>query len=71
MMLKLKSLIRKVFEWKYARFLIVGVSGTLISMSILYVLTEYLHIYYLISFIIGTIAGSINNYLWSKHWVFK
>ena len=68
---KLEALIRKVLEWKYLRFLIVGTIGTLISMSILYTLTEYLHIYYIISFIAGTIAGSVNNYLLSKYWVFK
>lgn len=67
----LKEIVRSVLEWRYARFLIVGTIGTLLSMAILYSLTEYLHIYYLLSFIVGTIAGSINNYLLSKHWVFK
>lgn len=71
MIKKLRNLIEKVLEWKYLRFLIVGTSGTLISMAILYTLTEYFHVYYILSFIVGTIAGSINNYLLSKHWVFK
>lgn len=61
----------KILGWKYGRFLIVGTIGTLIGMSVLYVLTEYFHVYYLLSFIVGTILGSINNYLLSKHWVFK
>lgn len=65
------QIIKRLLQWQYAKFLIVGVSGTLISMAILYSLTEWLHLYYIISFLIGTVAGSINNYLWSKHWVFK
>ena len=71
MIKKIQNLITSVLKWRYLRFLIVGTIGTLISMSILYSLTEFLHLYYIISFLIGTIAGSINNYLMSKYWVFK
>lgn len=70
MIKKLRDLVEKILKWRYLRFLIVGTIGTLISMSILYSLTEFFHVYYIVSFLIGTIAGSINNYLMSKYWVF-
>lgn len=67
----IKQLINKIIHWQYLHFAIVGAIGTLVSMSILYALTEWVHLYYIISFIVGTIAGSIINYILNKKWVFK
>lgn len=70
--LRLKDVsIRTIMRWKYVKFVCVGAVGTLISGAVLYSLTEWLHWYYMISFLCGAFVGSINNYLMNKHWVFK
>lgn len=52
------------------RFGIVGVFVFLIDYSILYILTEFLGIYYLYSSIISFIISLIFNYIASIKWVF-
>ena len=52
------------------RFGIVGVIATIIDYVILYLLTEYLDVYYLMSSTISFIISLIVNYLLSIYWVF-
>ena len=52
------------------RFGVVGGLAFLIDSSLLFVLTEYLHIYVLISSVISFIVSLIFNYLLSIFWVF-
>ena len=52
------------------RFGVVGGLAFLIDSSLLFILTEYLHIYVLISSIISFIVSLIFNYLLSIFWVF-
>lgn len=52
------------------RFGVVGGLAFLIDSSLLYVLTEYLHIYVLISSVISFIVSLIFNYVLSIFWVF-
>lgn len=53
------------------RFGIVGVIATIIDYIILYILTEYLNIHYLISSTISFSISLIVNYYLSIKWVFK
>jgi dolichol-phosphate mannosyltransferase len=62
-------LIRK-FQ-RYIQYMVVGVIGALINWSILYVLTEYGHLWYILSAAIGIIVSNTINYLGSQYWVFK
>ena len=59
----------KLFKQLF-RFGIVGFTAFLIDAGLLYVLTEYLHVYYLISSVISFIVSLIYNYILSIFWVF-
>ena len=59
----------KLFKQLF-RFGIVGFTAFLIDAGLLYVLTEYLYIYYLISSVISFIVSLIYNYILSIFWVF-
>ncbi len=59
----------KLFKQLF-RFGVVGFTAFLIDAGLLYVLTEYLHIYYLISSIISFIVSLAYNYILSIFWVF-
>ena len=59
----------KLFKQLF-RFGIVGFTAFLIDAGLLYVLTEYLHIYYLISSVTSFIVSLIYNYILSIFWVF-
>ena len=52
------------------RFAIVGFIATIIDYALLYILTEYFHIYYLISSVIWFTSSLIVNYILSVIWVF-
>ena len=68
---KMQDIVNKLLHWQYLKFALVGTCGTLVSAGILYSLTTYFQLYYMLSFIVGAVAGSIVNYLLSKYWVFK
>lgn len=57
--------------WQLIRFGIVGVINTLITLIVIYVLQELLHVKYTTANLAGYIAGVINSFFWSKLWVFK
>lgn len=52
------------------KFGVVGVLAFLIDYGLLYFLTEYIHIYYLVSSIISFVVSLIFNYILSILWVF-
>ncbi|MFC2084971.1 GtrA family protein [Bacteroidota bacterium] len=53
------------------RQVFVGGTAFLVDITFLYILTEFLHIYYLISATISFIFGSTTNYILSTAWVFQ
>lgn len=61
----MKNLIKQLF-----RFGIVGGIAFLIDYSILFICTEYLGIYYLISSFISFTVSTVFNYIASVRWVF-
>lgn len=63
--LKNNKLLSQIF-----RFAIVGGGAFIIDSSLLYILTEYFHVYVLISSVISFIVSLIFNYLLSVFWVF-
>ena len=60
---------KKLFT-QIIKFGLVGVVATIIDYLLLYVLTEYFNIYYLISSIISFSVSVIFNYIASIRWVF-
>jgi len=67
---RLKSFLHSKLFVQILRFGVVGGLAFLIDSSILYVLTEYAHIYVLYSSIISFIVSLIFNYVMSIFWVF-
>ena len=76
--MKLKKLLNKLFFIKtnnayiqFFRSTFVGAIATVADMGLLYILTDFAHIHYLISTGIAFILGTIVNYVLSIFWVFK
>jgi len=64
-MIKIKGVIQ------FFKFAIVGIINTIINMSVLFILTEYFHIYYIISAIFAFIVAVTNSFILNKVWTFK
>ena len=62
----MKKLINQILK-----FGIVGVIATIIDFAVLYILTEFIHIHYLVSSIISFTVSVIFNYILSIKWVFE
>ncbi len=67
---KFKNFLHSKLFVQIMRFGVVGGLAFLIDSSVLYVLTEYLHIYVLISSVISFVVSLIFNYIMSIFWVF-
>lgn len=55
---------------QFVKFALVGATGTLISLSILYILTEFFYFEYWIALPIGYFIGITNNFLLNKRFTF-
>ncbi len=56
---------------EFFKFAFVGLIGTIINLIILYSLTEFLGIYYIISAIFAFIIAATNNFILNKTWTFN
>ncbi len=56
---------------RLVKFVLVGALGVAINTSILYALTEYLHIFYLLSSLIAIEISILSNFVWNNLWTFK
>lgn len=56
---------------EFVKFAVVGGIGTLINITVLYLLTEKAGIHYLISAIFSFIVAMTNNFILNKVWTFK
>jgi len=61
----------KSFILEFSKFAIVGAVGTVVNLSILFLLTDIFKIYYLISEVIAFLISVLNNYILNKIWTFK
>lgn len=57
--------------WQVIRFGFVGVLAVGLYYRILYTLTEFLHVWYLLSAIIAYVFNIISNFILHKYWTFK
>jgi len=53
------------------KFGLIGGSGTLVGLGVLYFLTDVVGLYYLISNVIAFGCSVSNNYLWNSKWTFN
>lgn len=67
----IKKIINYFLEKKFIRFSVSGGIATLVDVALLYILTEYVGIWYLISAVFSFMTGSITHFVISRHWVFK
>ena len=71
-MSKVKTLIiSKAFLNQLIKFVIVGAIGTLVNISVLFLLTKFFNILYLISEVIGFTLSTLSNYILNKIWTFE
>jgi putative flippase GtrA len=56
---------------QFIKFCLVGSTGALIHLGLLYSLTEFLHIWYVLSAAIGFTVAVLNNFVWDRLWTFK
>jgi prolipoprotein diacylglyceryltransferase len=62
----LKKNFRQIFK-----FALIGGSGVIINSAVIYAMTEWVHLYYMISNLFAIAVASVWNYLWYKYWVFN
>jgi len=56
---------------RFLKFLVVGGTGFVVHLVILYSLTELCHLWYILSAIIAVVLAATNNYLINHHWTFR
>lgn len=61
-------MIRKYF--KYVKYIVSGSTAALTNIALLYVLTEYGHIYYLLSAAVAFIFSVMVSFVLQKYWTF-
>ena len=53
------------------KFGLVGASGTVLGLGVLYVFTDIVGLYYLVSSLIAFACSVSNNYAWNSLWTFR
>jgi len=61
---------RKTFR-QAAKYAVVGLGNTLLTMVVIYVMMKWLHCREGLSNITGYVAGLLNSFVWNKQWTFK
>ena len=56
---------------QFFRYIFVGGIATIVDWGILYIFTEFIHLYYILSSVISFIAGLLINFILSKKLVFQ
>jgi len=59
-------------EWmRLIKFGLVGLSGIVVNMGLLYLLTEYAGVYYLVSAVVAIEVSILNNFILNDFWTFS
>jgi dolichol-phosphate mannosyltransferase len=59
-------------EWKKVfKFGLVGLSGIVVNMGVLWYLTEFAGLFYLVSSLFAIELAILNNFVWNEFWTFK
>ncbi|MBU7038226.1 MAG: GtrA family protein [Theionarchaea archaeon] len=56
---------------QFVKFCLVGSTGALINLGLLYLLTEFCHMWYILSAAVGFTVAVLNNFVWNRSWTFK
>jgi len=71
MQTKLKKRSIKYHLLEFVRYSCVGISSTILQLFFLYLVTEYLNLYYLFSSILVYVFVGFYNFLLNKTWTFR
>lgn len=58
-------------KYRWIKFGIVGGSGAVLKLVLMYLLTDILGIYYIISYLMSFSVVVAHNYVWNSRWTFK
>ena len=64
-------LLRRLLSPRFLKFCVVGLSGVLVNMGLLYALTELCGLFYLISSFIAIECSFISNFLFNEFWTWR
>lgn len=56
---------------EFIKFMIVGAVGTVVNLGLLFILTEYFDLFYLVSSAIAIETSIISNFIFNDVWTFK
>lgn len=70
-MKKLKELLNFSVSKEFIKFAIVGVVNTAINLSVLYVLTEFFGLWYILSSLLAFLVAVTNSFIMNTLWTFK
>ena len=60
-----------IFAKHAAKYYAVGASGVLVNLGLLFILTEYVGLWYFLSYTLAISASSTSNFILNKLWTFK
>jgi putative flippase GtrA len=55
----------------FIKYGLVGSVGFAVHLLVLWLLTDYLHLWYMVSAAIAIVVAALNNYILNYHWTFK
>lgn len=56
---------------QFVKFCIVGVSNTVLTLSVIFLLMRVFEVNYIIANMVGYLLGVVNSFLWNKRWTFR
>jgi len=56
---------------QFVKFALVGIVNTLTNLTILYILTDFFGIYYMVSAVFGFLVAVTNSFIMNSFWTFK
>ena len=60
-----------LFAKHAAKYYMVGASGVLVNLGLLYYLTEFIGLWYFLSYVIAISVSITSNFIFNKFWTFK
>jgi len=71
LILQIRKIFDKILSYRFVKFLIVGFSGIIVNMALLYMLTEIAGLYYMFSSIVAIEISIISNFFLNNFWTWK
>ena len=71
-MQRIKKYVRNnILNPRTVKFAVVGLSGVLVNMGLLYILTEYVRLFYMVSSVIAIEVSILTNFFMNDLWTWK